>query len=214
MCRNHRRHTAGTTNPDPPTTPPTPPAPTSEPCNCCDLCNARPVFGSVRRWVFVRGALPAPNAVSTFAAISTCAGSGAGATGDSRQLRHRSHRVGTLKTFLTGCARPPPMLQCSCCNGLAAFLSRARGAGPVARGQRLWCICPILHGDVNIALPKPVFLVIVMFLPIACGLALRPSPSTSVHRFRFMSSLFCPLSKLAADTTPHDKWMFTKFIFG
>uniref|UniRef100_J3N5G6 Bifunctional inhibitor/plant lipid transfer protein/seed storage helical domain-containing protein n=1 Tax=Oryza brachyantha TaxID=4533 RepID=J3N5G6_ORYBR len=44
-----------------------------------------------------------------------------------------------------------------------------------AEGDRtLRCLCPVILGDVNRMLPKPVDPVRMMYLPIACGLVLPP----------------------------------------
>ena len=56
--------------------------------------------------------------------------------------------------------------------GLGMFLNSTAAA---AEGDRtLRCLCPVILGDVNRMLPKPVDPVRMMYLPIACGLVLPP----------------------------------------
>ncbi|XP_066341114.1 non-specific lipid transfer protein GPI-anchored 2-like [Miscanthus floridulus] len=147
-------------------TPPvlTPPAPTPEPCSCCDLCNivpgpflAVPGGGSSSSAPILP---PPPSPPAPVPAPVNCVTASSG--------------LAPCGTFLTGGAGPPPTPQSSCCNGLAAFLSSARAAAPVAGRQRLRCLCPIIHGDVNAVLPEPVDPVRMLYLPVACGLALPP----------------------------------------
>ncbi|KAJ1273788.1 hypothetical protein BS78_05G011400 [Paspalum vaginatum] len=75
--------------------------------------------------------------------------------------------------FLTGGgdeATPTP--RSDCCVGLGAFLNRSSAAGG---GDRLLrCLCPVILGEVNRNLPKPVDPVRLMYLPIACGVVLPP----------------------------------------
>ena len=78
----------------------------------------------------------------------------------------------TCGTFLTGSESETPSPQSECCSGLGAFLNASSAAGDGDRTLR--CLCPVILGDVNKMLPKPVDPVRMMYLPIACGVVLPP----------------------------------------
>jgi hypothetical protein len=78
----------------------------------------------------------------------------------------------TCGTFLTGSESETPTPQSECCSGLGAFLNTSSAAGDGERTLR--CLCPVILGDVNKMLPKPVDPVRMMYLPIACGVVLPP----------------------------------------
>ncbi|TVT99855.1 hypothetical protein EJB05_54742, partial [Eragrostis curvula] len=78
----------------------------------------------------------------------------------------------TCGTFLTGSESETPTPQSECCNGLGAFLNSSSAAGDDDRTLR--CLCPVILGDVNRMLPKPIDPVRMMYLPIACGVTLPP----------------------------------------
>ncbi|XP_006664277.3 uncharacterized protein LOC102701599 [Oryza brachyantha] len=78
----------------------------------------------------------------------------------------------TCASFLTGAEADTPTPTSECCGGLGMFLNSTAAA---AEGDRtLRCLCPVILGDVNRMLPKPVDPVRMMYLPIACGLVLPP----------------------------------------
>ena len=78
----------------------------------------------------------------------------------------------TCGTFLTGSESETPTPQSECCSGLGAFLNTSSAAGDGDRTLR--CLCPVILGDVNKMLPKPVDPVRMMYLPISCGVVLPP----------------------------------------
>nr|CAB3488868.1 unnamed protein product [Digitaria exilis] len=78
----------------------------------------------------------------------------------------------TCGTFLTGSEAETPSPQSECCTGLGGFLNTSSAAGDGDRTLR--CLCPVILGDVNKMLPKPVDPVRMMYLPIACGVVLPP----------------------------------------
>nr|CAB3490715.1 unnamed protein product [Digitaria exilis] len=78
----------------------------------------------------------------------------------------------TCGTFLTGSEAETPTPQSECCTGLGGFLNTSSAAGDGDRTLR--CLCPVILGDVNKMLPKPVDPVRMMYLPIACGVVLPP----------------------------------------
>lgn len=78
----------------------------------------------------------------------------------------------TCGTFLTGSVPDTPTPQSECCNGLSTFLNSSSSAGD--GDQTLRCLCPVILGDVNRMLPKPIDPVRMMYLPIACGVVLPP----------------------------------------
>ncbi|RCV36852.1 hypothetical protein SETIT_8G014800v2 [Setaria italica] len=78
----------------------------------------------------------------------------------------------TCGSFLTGSEQDTPTPQSECCSGLGAFLNTTSAAGDGDRTLR--CLCPVILGDVNKMLPKPVDPVRMMYLPIACGVVLPP----------------------------------------
>ncbi|KAK3123456.1 hypothetical protein QOZ80_8AG0631220 [Eleusine coracana subsp. coracana] len=78
----------------------------------------------------------------------------------------------TCGTFLTGSAPDTPTPQSECCAGLSTFLNTSSAAGDGDRTLR--CLCPVILGDVNRMLPKPIDPVRMMYLPIACGVVLPP----------------------------------------
>ncbi|WVZ54841.1 hypothetical protein U9M48_005585 [Paspalum notatum var. saurae] len=138
--------------PTPPPSPPTPPTPPR--CPRCPLCAwpPRPVFP------FPPGK-PAPGASSSGGLGEACVAPLAG--------------LMTCGAFLTGeDDEPTPTPRSDCCVGLGAFLNRSSAAGG---GDRLLrCLCPVILGEVNRNLPKPVDPVRMMYLPIACGVVLPP----------------------------------------
>ncbi|XP_062201887.1 leucine-rich repeat extensin-like protein 5 isoform X2 [Phragmites australis] len=79
----------------------------------------------------------------------------------------------TCGTFLTGSESETPTPQSECCSGLAGFLNSSSSAGN-GDDRTLRCLCPVILGDVNKMLPKPVDPVRMMYLPIACGVVLPP----------------------------------------
>ncbi|KAG0528421.1 hypothetical protein BDA96_05G010100 [Sorghum bicolor] len=81
----------------------------------------------------------------------------------------------TCGEFITGNDTETPAPTGACCSALAAFL-RASSAPAAAGGgdHMLRCLCPVILGDVNKVLPKPVDPVRMMYLPIACGVVLPP----------------------------------------
>jgi hypothetical protein len=81
----------------------------------------------------------------------------------------------TCGAFLTGSEEQAPRPQSECCDGLGAFLNSASAAAAAGGGDRLLrCLCPVILGDVNRALPKPIDPVRLLYLPIACGVVLPP----------------------------------------
>jgi hypothetical protein len=76
----------------------------------------------------------------------------------------------TCGTFLTGSAPETPAPGSECCSGLSAFLNSSSASGD----QTLRCLCPVILGDVNRMLPRPVDPVRMLYLPIACGVVLPP----------------------------------------
>lgn len=66
-----------------------------------------------------------------------------------------------------------PSPQSECCAGLAGFLN-AVSSSPGDGDRTLRCLCPVILGDVNRVLSKPIDPVKMMFLPIACGVVLPP----------------------------------------
>uniref|UniRef100_K3Y9M2 Bifunctional inhibitor/plant lipid transfer protein/seed storage helical domain-containing protein n=1 Tax=Setaria italica TaxID=4555 RepID=K3Y9M2_SETIT len=78
----------------------------------------------------------------------------------------------TCGSFLTGSEQDTPTPQSECCSGLGAFLNTTAAAGDGDRTLR--CLCPVILGDVNKMLPKPLDPVRMMYLPIACGVVLPP----------------------------------------
>ncbi|KAL6653339.1 hypothetical protein ACP70R_008917 [Stipagrostis hirtigluma subsp. patula] len=81
----------------------------------------------------------------------------------------------TCGTFLTGSDSETPTPQSECCSGLAGFLNSSSAGSAAGDGDRtLRCLCPVILGDVNKMLPKPVDPVRMMYLPIACGVVLPP----------------------------------------
>lgn len=79
----------------------------------------------------------------------------------------------TCGTFLTGSEPETPTPQSECCAGLGAFLNSSSSAAE-GDDRILRCLCPVILGDVNKMLPKPVDPVRMMYLPIACGVVLPP----------------------------------------
>jgi len=79
----------------------------------------------------------------------------------------------TCGTFLTGSEPETPTPQSECCAGLGAFLNISSSAAE-GDDHTLRCLCPVILGDVNKMLPKPVDPVRMMYLPIACGVVLPP----------------------------------------
>ncbi|XP_066357992.1 leucine-rich repeat extensin-like protein 5 [Miscanthus floridulus] len=80
----------------------------------------------------------------------------------------------TCGTFLTGSEPETPTPQSECCNGLGAFLNSSSSGAAEGDDHTLRCLCPVILGDVNKMLPKPVDPVRMMYLPIACGVVLPP----------------------------------------
>ncbi|OEL23765.1 hypothetical protein BAE44_0015217 [Dichanthelium oligosanthes] len=82
----------------------------------------------------------------------------------------------TCGTFLTGSEAETPTPQSECCSGLGAFLNSSSAGSTTGDGgdRTLRCLCPVILGDVNKMLPKPLDPVRMMYLPIACGVVLPP----------------------------------------
>ncbi|CAO2140608.1 unnamed protein product [Urochloa humidicola] len=80
----------------------------------------------------------------------------------------------TCGTFLTGSEPETPTPQSDCCTGLGAFLNTSTSAAAEDGDRILRCLCPVILGDVNKMLPKPIDPVRLMYLPIACGIVLPP----------------------------------------
>jgi hypothetical protein len=76
----------------------------------------------------------------------------------------------TCASFLTGSEPDTPTPQSECCNGLGMFLNSTAAVDD----RSLRCLCPVILGDVNRMLPKPIDPVRMMYLPIACGVVLPP----------------------------------------
>ncbi|KAI4997266.1 non-specific lipid transfer protein-like 1 [Hordeum vulgare subsp. vulgare] len=76
----------------------------------------------------------------------------------------------TCASFLTGSDPETPTPQSECCGGLGMFLNSSAAADD----RSLRCLCPVILGDVNRMLPKPIDPVRMMYLPIACGVVLPP----------------------------------------
>uniref|UniRef100_A0A453HPA6 Bifunctional inhibitor/plant lipid transfer protein/seed storage helical domain-containing protein n=1 Tax=Aegilops tauschii subsp. strangulata TaxID=200361 RepID=A0A453HPA6_AEGTS len=76
----------------------------------------------------------------------------------------------TCASFLTGSEAETPTPQSECCGGLGMFLNSSAAADD----RSLRCLCPVILGDVNRMLPKPIDPVRMMYLPIACGVVLPP----------------------------------------
>ena len=76
----------------------------------------------------------------------------------------------TCATFLTGSEADTPTPQSECCGGLGMFLNSSAATDD----RSLRCLCPVILGDVNRMLPKPIDPVRMMYLPIACGVVLPP----------------------------------------
>ncbi|CAM0874484.1 unnamed protein product [Alopecurus aequalis] len=76
----------------------------------------------------------------------------------------------TCATFLTGSEADTPTPQSECCGGLNMFLNSSAATDD----RSLRCLCPVILGDVNRMLPKPIDPVRMMYLPIACGVVLPP----------------------------------------
>ncbi|CAM0152438.1 unnamed protein product [Urochloa decumbens] len=80
----------------------------------------------------------------------------------------------TCGTFLTGSEPETPTPQSDCCTGLGGFLNTSSAAAGDGNDRILRCLCPVILGDVNKMLPKPIDPVRLMYLPIACGIVLPP----------------------------------------
>jgi hypothetical protein len=76
----------------------------------------------------------------------------------------------TCASFLTGSEADTPTPQSDCCGGLNMFLNSSAATDD----RSLRCLCPVILGDVNRMLPKPIDPVRMMYLPIACGVVLPP----------------------------------------
>ncbi|CAD6344159.1 unnamed protein product [Miscanthus lutarioriparius] len=77
--------------------------------------------------------------------------------------------------FVTGNQTDTPMPTSACCSALAAFLRTSSAAAAAGRGDHmLRCLCPVIHGDMNKVLRKPIDPVRMLYLPIACGVVLPP----------------------------------------
>ncbi|XP_051230631.1 uncharacterized protein [Lolium perenne] len=76
----------------------------------------------------------------------------------------------TCASFLTGSEPDTPTPQSECCNGLGMFLNSTAAVDD----RSLRCLCPVILGDVNRMLPKPIDPVRMMYLPISCGVVLPP----------------------------------------
>ncbi|KAF8706352.1 hypothetical protein HU200_030614 [Digitaria exilis] len=80
----------------------------------------------------------------------------------------------TCGTFLTGSEAETPTPQSECCTGLGGFLNNTSSAAGTDGDRTLRCLCPLILGDVNKVLPRPIDPVRLMYLPIACGVVLPP----------------------------------------
>ncbi|KAF7043392.1 hypothetical protein CFC21_052755 [Triticum aestivum] len=130
----------------PPSQAQAPPAPISPPCTAA---NPQPGFPGLP--VGFGGSSPSPplaptDCVTPLAGLMTCA------------------------SFLTGSEAETPTPQSECCGGLGMFLNSSAAADD----RSLRCLCPVILGDVNRMLPKPIDPVRMMYLPIACGVVLPP----------------------------------------
>ncbi|KAM0920344.1 hypothetical protein ACQ4PT_007572 [Festuca glaucescens] len=76
----------------------------------------------------------------------------------------------TCASFLTGSEADTPTPQSECCSGLGMFLNSTAAVDD----RSLRCLCPVILGDVNRMLPKPIDPVRMMYLPISCGVVLPP----------------------------------------
>ncbi|KAF7058123.1 hypothetical protein CFC21_065249 [Triticum aestivum] len=76
----------------------------------------------------------------------------------------------TCASFLTGSEPDTPTPQSECCSGLGMFLNSTAAVDD----RSLRCLCPVILGDVNRMLPKPIDPVRMMYLPISCGVVLPP----------------------------------------
>ncbi|KAI4991608.1 hypothetical protein ZWY2020_039994 [Hordeum vulgare] len=76
----------------------------------------------------------------------------------------------TCASFLTGSEPETPTPQSECCSGLGMFLNSTAAVDD----RSLRCLCPVILGDVNRMLPKPIDPVRMMYLPISCGVVLPP----------------------------------------
>ncbi|WVZ88285.1 hypothetical protein U9M48_034821 [Paspalum notatum var. saurae] len=103
----------------------------------------------------------------------------------------------TCGAFLTGSEPDTPTPQSECCNGLGAFLNSSSAAAP-GDDRTLRCLCPVILGDVNKMLPKPVDPVRMMYLPIACGVVLPPQV------------LYICFSESSSSSVPpfHSSWIY------
>ncbi|CAN6357376.1 unnamed protein product [Urochloa humidicola] len=190
-----RRPRAQPSPPSPPGPPPPPPAPRPPgpgplpPCDCacnCTHCRVVPPVarGSAsaapppRRPAFPwPGAAPWPSIGSGgFPLVSGFPGlPGAGGTGGSpTECVAPLAAVMTCGTFLTGSEPETPTPQSDCCTGLRGFLNTSTSAAAGDGDRILRCLCPVILGDVNKMLPKPIDPVRLMYLPIACGIVLPP----------------------------------------
>ncbi|CAN6335369.1 unnamed protein product [Urochloa humidicola] len=97
---------------------------------------------------------------------------GAGAGGSPTECVAPLAGLMTCGTFLTGSQPETPTPQSDCCTGLGGFLNTTTTTGDGDRILR--CLCPVILGDVNKMLPKPIDPVRLMYLPIACGIVLPP----------------------------------------
>ncbi|CAN6344194.1 unnamed protein product [Urochloa humidicola] len=99
--------------------------------------------------------------------------------------------------FVTGSEPATPTPQSDCCTGLGGFLntSTSAAAGYGNSGDRiLRCLCPVILGDVNKMLPKPIDPVRLMYLPIACGIVLPPQVLYICFSEFSISSMACHAS--------------------
>ncbi|CAN6362054.1 unnamed protein product [Urochloa humidicola] len=72
--------------------------------------------------------------------------------------------------FVTGTEPETPTPQSDCCIGLGGFFNTTTTSSRIL----LRCLCPVILGDVNKMLPKPIDPVRLLYLPIACGIVLPP----------------------------------------
>ncbi|XP_003576320.2 classical arabinogalactan protein 9 isoform X1 [Brachypodium distachyon] len=134
--------------PSPPASPspvvPTPPSSTPPPC----VAAARPLpgFPGVSSSPSTSSSSAPADCVTPLAGLMTCG------------------------PFLTGSAQDTPAPGSECCSGLGMFLNSTAAA----EDRSLRCLCPVILGDVNRMLPRPVDPVRMMYLPISCGVVLPP----------------------------------------
>lgn len=139
----------------PPPSPPLPPPPSpTNQCQCCNLCPIEPCPEPLPTPAVGRSSPAAAAAVTTTTTNCVAALSG----------------IAPCIEYLTGGAGQIPGPYGLCCRGLAAFLQ----SGDAGGDGRLGCFCPLLHGDVNRWIARPVLPARLVLLPVACSLQYPP----------------------------------------